>query len=63
MRVRVDPAKCTGHAQCAANAPEVYDLDEHGYSMPILGLLPIDLEGAARHGAAACPEQAVEILE
>lgn len=42
-------------------APELYQLDETGYSA--LGVLevPAGMETAAREGAAACPERAISI--
>jgi ferredoxin len=42
-------------------APELYQLDETGYSS--LGVLevPSGMEAAAREGAAACPERAISI--
>lgn len=63
MKIRVDKAKCTGHAQCYAVSPELFPVDDLGYSA---------LEGArtvsepelhvARAGVAACPEIAL-VLE
>lgn len=63
MRVKVDTAKCTGHAQCNASGPDVYDLDEMGYSVPLDAEIPAELEQQARDGAAACPERAITIIE
>lgn len=61
MRVRVDAERCTGHAMCAAHAPEVYELDEIG-NCAADGLVvpPADVE-AAQAGAMACPEQAITL--
>lgn len=63
MRAHINPAKCTGHAQCAATAAQVYELDDHGYSTPLDEEIPVHLQEAARTGAAACPEHAIEIVE
>ena len=63
MRITVDTARCTGHAMCAARAPEVYQLDELGHCSVDGREVPPSLEGAARQGALACPEQAIELLE
>ena len=43
MRARVDAGHCVGHGQCAANAPDVFVLDDlgnaisprGGYSRPV----------------------------
>ncbi|MGV0794442.1 ferredoxin, partial [Mycolicibacterium sp. XJ1819] len=63
VRVRIDPAKCTGHGQCAANAPEVYELDDLGYAVPMDGPVPDGLEAQAKLGAGACPERAIAVVE
>ena len=64
MNVSVDPAKCTGHAQCNAAAPTIYSLDDDGYSS--IGqqkAVAPDLEADARRGAANCPERAISVTE
>jgi ferredoxin len=64
MRVRVDNAKCTGHARCNAVGPDVFPLDDVGYCA-VRGAVDVapGLEPQARDGAAACPERAIEIEE
>lgn len=63
MRVRVDVDKCTGHARCAAYAPDVFVLDELGYNVtPFTDVAP-EHEENARMGVLACPEQALTIEE
>ena len=32
MKIIVDCDKCQGHALCASQAPEVYELDDTGYN-------------------------------
>lgn len=61
MRITIDPSRCVGHARCNARAPEVYDLDDDGYSVPLAGEIPADLEEQAFDGAEACPELALTI--
>jgi ferredoxin len=64
MRVSVDNDKCTGHARCWALAPEVFTVDDVGYSNIGQGKqVPPEREDAARAGAAACPERALTIQE
>ena len=36
MKVIVDPDRCEGHARCVELAPEVFALDDDGYSKVIL---------------------------
>jgi ferredoxin len=61
MKVTIDTALCSGHARCAATAPEVFDLDDSGYALPIEGETPAEHENAARDGAMACPERAITV--
>jgi ferredoxin len=60
-RIEVDSQLCSGHAQCHAAAPEVYDLDDEGYVSIAEPEIDDDLEELARRGAAACPERALEV--
>ncbi|WP_375482649.1 ferredoxin [uncultured Jatrophihabitans sp.] len=64
LRISVDQAKCTGHARCNATAPDVYPIDDDGYTA-LNGVVdvPDDRADAARHGAAACPERAITVLD
>jgi len=63
MKVSLDRESCTGHAQCNAVAPEVYELDDHGYCAIDVLDVPPDLERMARKGAQACPERAITVIE
>jgi ferredoxin len=63
MRVQVDRSRCQGHARCWAEAPDLYLLDDDGYSAVDDVEVPLGLEDAARRGAAACPERAIAIVE
>ncbi|GAB2810100.1 ferredoxin [Streptomyces chlorus] len=62
MRVEVDQGLCSGHAQCAVAAPDLFQLDEDGYVLPYDGEVPEEREPQARVGARACPERALKIL-
>ncbi|WP_194830005.1 ferredoxin [Nocardia sp. XZ_19_231] len=61
MKITIDKAKCSGHARCAATAPEVFELDDAGYALPIDGAIPSGREGSAEEGAWACPERAISV--
>ncbi|MBL7501633.1 ferredoxin [Frankia sp. CNm7] len=61
MKVVVDGARCTGHAQCNVAAPEVFTLDDLGYALPGEIAVSHDTEPAARRGALACPERAITV--
>ena len=60
LRVRVDAARCQGHNRCHAIAPELFEIDDYGYSQAIGdGMVPTHLEEKARLAAKNCPEHAV----
>ena len=62
MRVRLERDLCVGHALCYAVDPELFPIDEQGYStLEEHEVAPAD-EQLTREGVAACPEAAL-ILE
>ena len=61
MKITIDTSLCSGHARCAAAAPEVFRLDDDGSALPYEGEVPEELEEAARDGERACPERAIRI--
>ena len=62
MRVRVDGEKCQGHNRCFSLAPELFELDDLGYSHERNdGTVPPGLEEKARLAVANCPERAISI--
>ena len=62
MEVRLEQSKCVGHAQCFAVDPELFPIDESGYSTLVPHTVHPGDEHIARDGVAACPEEAI-ILE
>ncbi|MFF0011502.1 ferredoxin [Streptomyces sp. NPDC005374] len=61
MKMTIDPATCSGHARCAAAAPELFRLDDAGYALPVEGEIPAERQEAARDGERACPERAITL--
>ncbi|MFK4100284.1 ferredoxin [Streptomyces sp. NPDC019531] len=61
MKISIDTGSCSGHARCAAAAPELFLLDDDGYVLPVEGEIPEELEEAARDGERACPERAITL--
>jgi ferredoxin len=61
MKIVVDASRCSGHAQCNALAPDVYELDDRGYCAIREVEVPPGLEDQAQDGADACPEGAITI--
>ena len=62
MQVRVDAARCFGHARCWAACPEVFVLDDDSVAHAVSEDVPSGLEDKVRAAAAGCPEKAI-ILE
>lgn len=63
-RVVIDGDACTGNGRCYTLGPDLFTDDESGYGQ-VLDSGPLDdtrLE-LARRAAAACPEDAIRIVE
>ncbi len=65
MKAVIDSALCAAHGLCAATAPEFYELDDDGYNAAAGTTVdvPPGQEAAARAGATACPEAAIQIVD
>jgi ferredoxin len=63
MKIVIEQSKCTGHARCAAVAPELFVLDDNGYIGFSEKEVPPELEAQARRGSRACPERIIRIVE
>jgi ferredoxin len=62
MKIRLEQSKCVGHAQCYAVDPELFPIDDSGYSILEEHEVRPEDEPLTRDGVAACPELAL-ILE
>ena len=65
MKVAVDRNTCTGHAQCSAICPSVFESDELGYAVLATadGVVPAGDEDDARLAVESCPERALTVVE
>lgn len=61
MKLSVDTAKCSGHARCYAVAPEVFDIDDLGYAVPLDAEVSEPVDEKIIAGVAACPERAIHL--
>lgn len=61
MKIIVDRTRCTGHAMCFAQAPELFPLDEEGFSIADGKEVPPGEEKRAQMGVEACPERAIRL--
>ncbi|QLL10407.1 ferredoxin [Mycobacterium vicinigordonae] len=63
MHLRVDGARCQGHALCYAVDAELFPIDADGYSALSDTTVSDGERSLAERGAAACPERAIEIFD
>jgi ferredoxin len=57
--VSVDENLCQGHARCNLICPEVFDLDEAGFSVVIAPHVPPEYEAKVKEAVLNCPERAI----
>lgn len=58
--VSVDVNRCQGHARCLAFAPDIFELDDEGYSyVPADKSAHEELTEELRLAVANCPERAI----
>jgi len=62
MKIHVDKSACSGHARCAAVAPNVFTLDDEGYNRSDDYEVPEGQLVEASRGVLACPEQAISLI-
>lgn len=63
MKVRLEQSRCVGHAQCYAVDPELFPIDDSGYSVLEEREVEPEDEPKTREGGAACPELALVLEE
>jgi len=63
MKVKANTTICSGHARCAAVAPEVFTLNDDGYIGFEEKEITADQLALARRGVRACPERALTLIE
>ena len=63
MKIKADNKLCSGHARCAAVAPELFELSDDGYIGFEEKTISADQVAQARRGVRACPERALSLVE
>jgi ferredoxin len=63
MKVRLQRDKCVGHAQCHAVDPDLFPIDDQGYSTLDSNEVAPGDEQPTRLGIGACPEVALVLEE
>jgi ferredoxin len=59
MKVSVDGDRCRGHGVCLGICPDVFRLNDDGFTEVTSPDVPAGLEGAVREARENCPEQAI----
>jgi len=59
VRVHLEKPKCVGHAQCYAVDPDLFPIDDSGYSIVEEHEVRPEDEQLTRDGVASCPEMAL----
>ncbi len=64
MKIKVEQEKCQGHNRCFTIAPDLFELDDLGYSHEVNeGIVPPGQEEKALLAVKNCPEKAISIVE
>ncbi|MFC4003684.1 ferredoxin [Prauserella oleivorans] len=62
MRVTIDFDKCEGHGLCALTAPEIFWIDDNGYTQFVAEPDDAERDNVVR-AAQECPVRAIQALE
>ncbi len=62
MKIRLEAGKCMGHAQCYAVEPDLFPIDDEGFSVLEPRVVRPEDAAATKQAVDACPELAL-ILE
>ncbi|PXW99863.1 ferredoxin [Mycolicibacterium moriokaense] len=65
MQVAVDWKRCEGHGVCAANAPDLFQLDDNGdLTVTYDGRdIPTAFRDSAEAAVAGCPVEALRFID
>jgi ferredoxin len=63
MRAIVDHTRCNAHGRCFNVAPDLFDVDDDGYSVVDEMVVPAGRAEDAREAAGACPSQAIALVD
>lgn len=61
MKIEVDTGRCTGHAQCEAVAPEVFEVGDDGLAQVLEPSPSEDRRAAVQEAVDLCPTQALTL--
>lgn len=61
--IRLNRSGCFGHARCAYVAPDLFPLDNEGYSIADGVVVPGGQEALALRGVRSCPERVLSLID
>ncbi|MCW2628941.1 ferredoxin [Mycobacterium sp.] len=61
LKLTVDPARCAGHGQCYAVAPELFTDDTEGFGVPVRATISQADRELALRAQRCCPEDAISV--
>jgi ferredoxin len=61
MKVSIDEDNCRGHGVCCALSPEVFELNDDGYTVVMRPEVPGDHRDAVEAAVSQCPERAIAV--
>ncbi|TDC71840.1 ferredoxin [Actinomadura sp. GC306] len=59
MKATIDEDRCRGHGICCTLCPEVFALNDDGYTVVLTPEVPAEFEDAVRTAITQCPERAI----
>lgn len=63
MKVVIDTERCSGHGRCYGLSPSVFDSDDDGRGVVVVGDLDSEQCAAAQVAVSNCPEKAISIID
>jgi ferredoxin len=63
MNITVDVITCQAYANCIVEAPDVFDLDESGKVLVLLGQIDEARRDEVRRAADSCPVRAITLAD
>ena len=63
MKVHVDKEICAGFRVCLGILPDLFDLHDDGYAVPLDTEVPPEFEDLVRRAASQCPSNAILVSE
>ncbi len=63
MKLILDTERCTGHGRCYSLAPNLFDCDDQGHGVLLVGSVDEVSAASAKSAVANCPEGAITLVD